>query len=164
MCLSVAGASQWLEITLPAAGPDDAMPYNVSPPAQKSLNCGYTVEEWRHEECRGLGEVFTRQRPRIDGLDGRPCRRSPSGQQRGSNLAGRAHMSHHQPTVLNSCDSQPREASWWALCWGSLDGMQEVRGSNPFSSTSRNASPSPPLRAGCQQSVSRSRVVTAGAP
>jgi hypothetical protein len=42
---------------------------------------------------------------------------------------------------------------------GSLDGMQAVGGSNPLSSTRHNASAALPLRAVCQQIVSRSRRV-----
>jgi hypothetical protein len=48
------------------------------------------------------------------------------GQQTGSNVTGRAPVSHHEPTVLRCCNILRREASWWALCRGFLDGMQEV--------------------------------------
>jgi hypothetical protein len=42
-----------------------------------------------------------------------------------------------------------------------INGMQGVRGSNPLSSTRHNASAALPLRAVCQQIVSRSRHVAA---
>ena len=43
-----------------------------------------------------------------------------------------------------------------------INGMQGVRGSNPLSSTRHNALTRLPLRAVCQQIVSRSLYVTAG--
>jgi hypothetical protein len=43
-----------------------------------------------------------------------------------------------------------------------IDGMQEVRGSNPLSSTSHNASTTSRLLARCQQIVSRSRAASVG--
>jgi hypothetical protein len=45
------------------------------------------------------------------------------------------HPNHHAHTDLLPCHGLLREGSWWTLWWGSLDGMQEVRGSNPLSST-----------------------------
>jgi hypothetical protein len=42
---------------------------------------------------------------------------------------------HHSPALLRWCNALVHEGSWWALWWGSLDGMQGVRGSNPLSST-----------------------------
>jgi hypothetical protein len=42
----------------------------------------------------------------------------------------------------------------------SINGMQGVRGSNPLSSTRHNATAGHPIRAVCQQIVSRSRHVT----
>jgi hypothetical protein len=61
-------------------------------------------------------------------------------QQARSNLTVRAHTYHHAPAVRLSCNGLLREGSWWASWWGSLDGMQGVRGSNPLSSTRHNAS------------------------
>jgi hypothetical protein len=55
-------------------------------------------------------------------------RRPSSRQQKGSNLAGRALTSHHEPTLLRWCNGLLREGSWWPLWWGSLDGMKGVRG------------------------------------
>jgi hypothetical protein len=46
----------------------------------------------------------------------------------------------------------------------SINGMQGVRGSNPLSSTRHNASADHPLRAACQQIVSRSLQVSARTP
>jgi hypothetical protein len=86
-----------------------------------------------------------------------------SAQQRRSNSALRTHMKHHAPALLLWCNALLREGSWWALWWGSLDGMQGVRGSNPLSSTRHNASAALPLRAVCQQIVSRSLHVSARA-
>jgi hypothetical protein len=37
------------------------------------------------------------------------------------------------------CNALLREGSWWTPRWGSLDGMQGVRGSNPLSSTTIEA-------------------------
>jgi hypothetical protein len=42
-----------------------------------------------------------------------------------------------------------------------IDGMQEVRGSNPLSSTSHNAPTAPALAVVCQQIVSRSPAASA---
>ena len=88
---------------------------------------------------------------------GRVGRRAtqPLAQQPRSNPAARAHTNHHAHTDLLRCHGLLREGSWW----GSLDGMQGVRGSNPLSSTRHNASTGHPLRVVCQQIVSRSQVV-----
>jgi hypothetical protein len=83
-------------------------------------------------------------------------------QQARSNYALPGHTSHHMSDLPLSCNALPREVSWWAHWWGPLDGMQEVRGSNPLSSTSHNTFSGSPLSAGCQQIVSKSRLVTAG--
>src|SRR5829696_10588412 len=44
-----------------------------------------------------------------------------------SRSAPRTHTNHHAPALLPCCDGLLREGSWWALWWGSLDGMQGVR-------------------------------------
>jgi hypothetical protein len=72
-----------------------------------------------------------------------------------SNSPLRSHANHHTSALLLWCNGLLREGLWWALWWGSLDGMQGVRGSNPLSSTRHNASAALPLRAVCQQIVSR---------
>jgi hypothetical protein len=81
-------------------------------------------------------------------------------QQRRSNSALRTRTYHHAPALLLWCCGLLREVSGWVLWRGSLDGMQGVRGSNPLSSTRHNASAALPLRAVCQQIVSRSLHVT----
>ena len=48
-------------------------------------------------------------------------------QQPRSNFTLRAHTSHHSPAFLLWCNALLHKALWWALCWGSLDGMQGVR-------------------------------------
>ena len=59
-------------------------------------------------------------------------------QQVRSNSALGSHANHHNasPHALVQCPAT--QGSWWALWWGSLYGMQGVRGSNPLSSTSSN--------------------------
>jgi hypothetical protein len=54
-----------------------------------------------------------------------------------SNLALQAHTYHHPPALLLWCNALVREGSWWALWWGSLDGMQVVRRSRLRSHKSR---------------------------
>jgi hypothetical protein len=81
-------------------------------------------------------------------------------QQMRSNLALRSPTNHYAPALRLRCYGLLHKVSWWPVWWGSLDGMQGVRGSNPLSSTRHNASAAPPLRAVCQQIVSRSRGVT----
>jgi hypothetical protein len=83
-----------------------------------------------------------------------------SAQQARSNSALRTRTNHHTLARLLCCNALLRGGSWWALWWGSLDGMQGVRGSNPLSSTRHNASAALPLRVVCQQIVSRSLNVT----
>jgi hypothetical protein len=83
----------------------------------------------------------------------------PFAQQARSNSALRTRTSHHAPVLLLWCNALVREGSWWVLGRGSLDGMQGVRGSNPLSSTRHNASAGFPLRAVCQQIVSKSLLV-----
>jgi hypothetical protein len=56
-------------------------------------------------------------------------------QQMRSNSALRTPTNHHASAFLVWCNSLLRKGSWWASWWGSLDGMQGVRGSNPLSST-----------------------------
>ena len=68
-----------------------------------------------------------------------PRRLSRFAQQPRSNSALRTHTNHHTPALLLWCNGLLREGSWWALWWGSLDGMQGVRGSNPLSSTTTTA-------------------------
>jgi hypothetical protein len=72
-------------------------------------------------------------------------RSSRFAQQMRSNLTLQAHTNHHPPALLVWCNALLREGSWWAPWWGSLDGMQEVRGSSPLSSTPIN----PQLRRPC---------------
>src|SRR5215213_4075358 len=57
-----------------------------------------------------------------------------------SNSALQSRTNHRAPALLPWCNALLREVLWWALWWGSLDGMQGVRGSNPLSSTRHNAS------------------------
>jgi hypothetical protein len=72
-------------------------------------------------------------------------------QQARSNSALRSHANHHAPALPLLCNALLREGSCWASWWGSLDGMQGVRGSNPLSSTRHNASAVHPHRAACQR-------------
>jgi hypothetical protein len=72
-------------------------------------------------------------------------------QQLRSNSALQPHTYHHSSAFLLRWNALLREGSWWALWWGSLDGMQGVRGSNPLSSTRHNASPATALSAICQR-------------
>jgi hypothetical protein len=97
-----------------------------------------------------------------DGRKLTPWRRvtQPLAQQPRSNPAARAHTNHHAHTDLLCCHGLLREGSWWTLWWGSLDGMQGVRGSNPLSSTRHNASAGPPITADCQQVTSRDSRIT----
>jgi hypothetical protein len=74
------------------------------------------------------------------------ARRPAFAQQPRSNSALRCHTKHHSPPVLLWCNALLREGSWWPPWWGSLDGMQGVRGSNPLSSTPGHR-PSPPSTA-----------------
>ena len=109
------------------------------------------------------GRVRTNER-QVDGLP-RWRRSSQFAQQMRSNAAPRTRTNHHTPALLPCCDGLLREGSWWAPpWWGSLDGMQGVRGSNPLSSTRHNGSAGPPLRVVCQQIVSKSLSVTARPP
>jgi hypothetical protein len=64
--------------------------------------------------------------------------RSHLAQQARSNFALRTHANHHAPALLLWCNALLREGSWWALWWGSLDGMQGVSADDL-------------LPAGCQQ-------------
>jgi hypothetical protein len=61
--------------------------------------------------------------------------RTPYGPPPRSNSARRTRTCHHLPALLLWCNGLLRKVSWWAGWWGSLDGMQGVRGSNPLSST-----------------------------
>jgi hypothetical protein len=79
-----------------------------------------------------------------------------------SNYALRTRTSHHAPALRLWWNALLGEGMWWSGWRGSLDGMQGVRGSNPLSSTRHNTSAALPLRAICQQIVSRSRIVTVG--
>ena len=72
-------------------------------------------------------------------------------QQVRSNLAPRTRTKHRTPALLLWCNALLREGSWWTPWWGSLDGMQGVRGSNPLSSTRHNASSPSALSAICQR-------------
>jgi hypothetical protein len=81
----------------------------------------------------------------------RRAHRSPCfAQQARSNSALRNRTNHHALAFLLCCNALLREGLWWALWWGSLDGMQGVRGSNPLSSTRHSASAALPRRAVCQ--------------
>jgi hypothetical protein len=62
-------------------------------------------------------------------------RSSDFAQQARSNLSARPHTSHHESALMLGGKGLLRKVLWWALRWGSLDGMQGVRGSNPLSST-----------------------------
>jgi alkanesulfonate monooxygenase SsuD/methylene tetrahydromethanopterin reductase-like flavin-dependent oxidoreductase (luciferase family) len=76
-------------------------------------------------------------------------------QQMRSNSALRSHASHHAPALPRLCNALLREGLWLVQGWGSLDGMQGVRGSNPLSSTRHNAPPTHPRSVVCQQSASK---------
>jgi hypothetical protein len=83
-----------------------------------------------------------------------------SAQQPRSNSALRTHTNHHPPALFLWCNALLREGSWWAVWWGSPDGMQGVRGSNPLSSTpgqrpsppptARESRPAQQIRSNCQ--------------
>jgi hypothetical protein len=77
--------------------------------------------------------------------------RSQFAQQTRSNSAPQTRTYHLAPALLLWCNALLREGLWWAGWWGSLDGMQGVRGSNPLSSTRHNASPALALSAICQR-------------
>ena len=47
-------------------------------------------------------------------------------QQARSNSALRSRAYHHASARLLWCNALLREGAWWALWWGSLDGMQGV--------------------------------------
>jgi hypothetical protein len=81
-------------------------------------------------------------------------------QQMRSNSALRNRTNHYAPALLVGGNGVLRKALWWVSRRGSLDGMQGVRGSNPLSSTRHNATTALPIRAVCQQIVSRSLFVT----
>ena len=86
-------------------------------------------------------------------------------QQPRSNSAMRSPKNHHAPALLLCCDGLLRKALWWASWWGSLDGMQGVRGSNPLSSTRHNALAGHPLRAiGSRAPTGRRRTVRRRCP
>jgi hypothetical protein len=78
-------------------------------------------------------EIVIRRPRRPDSISTRAM--PAQAQQARSNSALRTPTSHHAPAFLLWCNGLLREGSWWALPRGSLDGMQEVRGSNPLSST-----------------------------
>jgi len=69
-------------------------------------------------------------------------RSSQFAQQMRSNSAPRTRTNHHAPALLPCCDGLLREGSWW----GSLDGLQGLRGSYLLSSTT-------PARVRCARCV-----------
>ena len=75
----------------------------------------------------------------------------------------RPHTTPPSAARLTSVIARGREVTRGGTNHPSINGMQGVRGSNPLSSTRHNASAGPPLRAICQQIVSRSLHVAARA-
>jgi hypothetical protein len=105
---------------------------------------GRALDDGRRRPCHGLPAGPARDLPetRLRPTSRRPTTRPSTAPFTCAFMWGRE--------VLRGIVNSPR-----------IDGMQGVRGSNPLSSTRHNATPSRPLRAVCQQLVSRSRGVSA---
>jgi hypothetical protein len=121
-----------------------------------------TVHRWKAQDLIPAGGTRRTTTGSVAGplLPRRQMRSTPAcgpgghaacAQQPRSNSALRTRANHHTPALLLWCNALLREGSWWASWWGSLDGMQGVRGSNPLSSTRHNASPATALSTVCQR-------------